>query len=205
MEEFGNTRSYSHQARSQESVIWDKVFKYYPLVSMSPTGENHACCSIWLETIGCLAAITSVMTFGGLTAGHSKICFNGIWIILNYSYLRSSQCKGHSDPLFCPPKIKKSLMWKVPSLNLEVERHLYLQKWRIWGRKADINKPCYFFNLLLQPRCCLDFSLSGTQNLRFFILSTSCKSIVSLSQKFKGCLLWPLLKSQFYEISVHRK
>ena len=27
-----------------------------------------------------------------------------------FSYLRSSQCKGHFDPPFCPPKIKKSLM-----------------------------------------------------------------------------------------------
>ena len=122
-----------------------------------------------------------------LTAGHSKICFNGIWFTLNYSYLISSQCKGHSDPPYCPPKIKKSLMWKVPSLNLELERHLYLQKWRIWGRKVDINKPCYFFNLLLQPRRCLDSSRSSTQNLRFSILSTSQESIVCLKSLKAAC------------------
>lgn len=91
-----------------------------------------------------------------LTPKYVSTAHGLFWIQL----FKKQQMQETLWPSFLSPQNKKkSLMWKVPSLNLEVEIHLCLQKWRIWGRKADINKPYYFFNLLLLPRCCLDSSL----------------------------------------------
>lgn len=62
---------------------------------------------------------------------------------------------------------------------------------RIQIRKTHLNKPCITFtHLLPKPRPCLDSFLTGINSL-------SCqfpqKCIVSLSQKYKKCLVWSFL------------
>ena len=90
-----------------------------------------------------------------LTPKYVSMAHGLFWIQL----FKKQPMQGTLWPSFLSPQNQKISHVKGALSELEVERHLCLQKWRIWGRKADINKPYYFFNLLLLPKCCLDPSL----------------------------------------------
>ena len=61
--------------------------------------------------------------------------------------------KGHSDPLFIPLKAgNRPPTWKAPCLYQKEKRHPYHQRCGAQGWKGCINKPCYFTNLLPNPK-----------------------------------------------------
>lgn len=96
--------------------------------------------------------------------------------------------EGHPDwPAFLSAESRKSLIWGVAPSVSGGRRKPLSPKTEV-NQEAYRNKPCYFFNLLLQPRRCLDSSRSNTQNLRFSVLSTSQESIVCLKSLKAACL-----------------
>ena len=82
----------------------------------------------------------------------------------------------------------RPLIWRVDSLYLEVERLLYHRD-RNSGWGACINKSCYFFILLLQAQTLFRFFTNEHPKPKFLVLSAPHKFIVSLSKKYKRCLL----------------
>ena len=93
----------------------------------------------------------------------------------------------------------------MPSLHLEVEGQTPLPSeiGDLEG-KACINEIVISFINYPKPRLLLDFLLTelSTQSISFFVLSIHHKFILSLSKKYKSCLLWSLLKSHVYETSM---
>lgn len=58
----------------------------------------------------------------------------------------------------------------------------------------------------LKLNLCLDSSLTKHPKPKlffFFVLSIHHKWIISLLKKHKSCLLWPLLRSHFFENPIH--
>ena len=70
-----------------------------------------------------------------------------------------------------------------------------------WG--TCIHKPCYFFNWLPQAHTLFRFPLIKHPKPKFFVLSIPHKSIVSVCDKYRSCLLWPLLRSYFWRRRWH--
>ena len=82
----------------------------------------------------------------------------------------------------CPPERRKYISRVKGTLPVPGGKEIpYRQREGIQSPRGCINKPCYFLTNLL--------SLSPN----FFILSIFHKFIVSLSKRYKSCLLWSLL------------
>lgn len=94
-----------------------------------------------------------------------------------------ASARGTLWPSFLSLKAgRKSLVWKVYSLNLEAKVHPYLRREGI--REASINKTCYFFNVLPQAHTVFTF-----------LTNYASKTRVSLPCQFLLNLLFPCLKS----------
>lgn len=70
------------------------------------------------------------------------------------------------------------------------------------GWEACVNEPHYFLITQVYIRFRF-FTTWVPESLSFFVLSVPHK-FINLSKKYKGCLLWPLLRSHFYETSMCR-
>ena len=110
--------------------------------------------------------------------------------------------EGYSDRPFHLPESREwvSHVKSVPPasgcrktpLTLEVE-NLKL--------KNLCEKTCYFSDLLPQVQTLFRFFTNCAQS--FIALSLPHKFSVSLSRKHKSSLLWPFLRSHFYEVSLY--
>ena len=91
-----------------------------------------------------------------IVVGHPKMCFNGILITLNLSYLRIFIARGTLTLSVSLRTGTKSQMWKLPSLHLEII--LISRDGEFRAKEACISKLYYFFNLPPKPKLCLDSS-----------------------------------------------
>ena len=82
------------------------------------------------------------------------------------------------------------------------DRKTLIARDRQLGRKASINKLCYFSNLLPQAPTFNKLVTNWAPKSKFLYPIIPHQLIGFLSKKHKSYLLWPLLGSYFYETSV---
>lgn len=123
-------------------------------------------------------------------------------IILNGSYLKSSQCKRGTLSHFCLTESVNPPGERYPTC-IGREWDILTSKTGTQGQRlasTNLGTP-----LTQHPKAhfCWDSLLTKHPNLSFFVLSKSDRCIVSLSKNIKSCLPWSFLRSHFYGNSVH--